>query len=83
MEYWGKMGKFIHFPTRLVAAAVLFFYPTPPVLDTGGNFLRKKEPRLLKPPKQARYLTIFNENIFFKTQDTRLYTMVTTNKGLE
>ena len=38
---------------------------------------------MLVPPKQVSFLTISNENIFLKTQGTRLGAIVTPNKGLE
>ena len=38
---------------------------------------------MLVPPKQVSFLTISNENIFLKTQGTRLGAIVTRNKGLE
>ena len=59
--------------------------PTGPVLDIGGmgaffkaHFLKKKA-----PPEQLSFLTISNENIFFKTQVTRLGAIIAPNKGLE
>ena len=38
---------------------------------------------LLALPKQMSFLSISDENIFFKTQDTRLSAIVAPNKGLE
>ena len=38
---------------------------------------------MLVPPKQMLFLTIANENNFFKTQITRLGARVAPNKGLE
>ena len=59
-----------------------------PILDIGGmgaflraNFSKIRAFGLLAPPKQMLFLTIFNENIFFKTQGTRLGATVTPNKG--
>ena len=44
------------------------------------RFLRSKGHWLLAPPKQMPFLTISNENIFRKTQDTRLSAIVAPNK---
>ena len=38
---------------------------------------------LLAPPKQMSFLTIYNKNIFFKNQGTRLGAIITPNKGVE
>ena len=38
---------------------------------------------MLAPPKQMLFLTIYNENIFLKTQGTRLGAIIALNKGLE
>ena len=35
----------------------------------------------MAPPKQMSFLTISNENIFFKTQGTRFGAIVAVNKG--
>ena len=49
-----------------------------------AHFLREKKGIcLLTPHKQIPFLTISEENIFFKTQGTRLRAMVALNKGLE
>ena len=49
-----------------------------------AHFLRKKKDIcLLTTHKQIPFLTISEENIFFKTQGTRLHAMVALNKGLE
>ena len=48
-----------------------------------GTFFEKKAFCLLAPPKQMSFLTISNENIFLKTQSTRLGAIVAPNKGLE
>ena len=48
-----------------------------------AHFLKNKAFCLLAPPKEMPFLTIFNGNIFFKTQDTRLGTIVAPNKSLE
>ena len=59
-----------------------------PILDTGsvgaffqGIFSEKKAFCLLAPP--MLFLTISNENIFFKPQGTRLGAIVAPNKGPE
>ena len=49
----------------------------------GGIFSEKRVFCLLATPKQLSYLTISNENIFFKTQGTRLGAIVTPNKDTE
>ena len=61
-----------------------------PVLDTGvmgaffgSTFSEKRAFFLLAHPKQLSFLTISDENIFLKTQGTRLGTIVAPNKGLE
>ena len=46
------------------------------------RFLRSKGHWLLAPPKQMPFLTISNENIFRKTQDTRLSAIVAPNKDV-
>lgn len=46
-------------------------------------FPEKRAFCLAVPPKQMLYLTISNENIFFKTKGTRLGAAVAPNKGLE
>ena len=38
---------------------------------------------MLAAYKQILFLTISNDNILFETQDTRLGTIVTTNKSVE
>ena len=48
-----------------------------------GTFSEKRLFCLLAPPKQMSFLTISNENIFLKTQSTRLVAIVAPNKGLE
>ena len=48
-----------------------------------GIFSEKRVFCLLAPPKQMSFLLISNENIFFKTQSTRLGAIVAPNKGLE
>ena len=49
-----------------------------------GTFFEKERPFcLLALPKQMSFLTISNENIFFKTQGTRLGATVAPHKGLE
>ena len=48
-----------------------------------GRTFSKKAFYLLVPPKQMLFLTIANENNFFKTQITRLGARVAPNKGLE
>ena len=59
---------------------------TGPILDISGigaiywyDIFWKK----VAPPKQMSFLTISNENIFLKTQSTRLVAIVAPNKGLE
>ena len=47
----------------------------------GNTLLEKRAFVLLALPQQMSFLTIFNENGFFKTQDTRLEAIVTPNKG--
>ena len=61
-----------------------------PILDIRGMgvffrayFLGKRAFCLLAPPKQMSFLIISNENIFFKTQGTRLGAIVSPNKGPE
>ena len=56
-----------------------YFHNPGPILDIrvmgaffGAHFLKKKAFCLLAPPKQMLFLTISNENIFLKTQGTRL-----------
>ena len=50
----------------------------------GGTFVEEKGIFLVcTPPKQMPFLTISNENIFLKTQGTRLAAIVATNKGLD
>ena len=59
------------------------------ILDIGGmgTFLRahflKKGIFFACTPKQMSFLTISYENIFSKTQDTRLGAIVASNKGLK
>ena len=62
-------------------------YSSEPIPNVGGvaaffwgTFFEKKT---LAPPKQMSFLTISNEIIFFKVQDTRLGAIVALNKGLE
>ena len=47
------------------------------------TFFRKRAFCLLVLPKQMPFLTISNENIFFKTQGNRLGAIVAPNKRLE
>ena len=61
-----------------------------PVLDSegmsaflGAHFSEKRAFWLLAPPKQMPFLTISDKNIFFKTQGTRLGSIVAPNKCLE
>ena len=61
-----------------------------PTLDTwgmgaffGAYFFFKRTFCLLGPPKQMSLLTIYNENIFLKSQGTRLRSIFAPNKGLE
>ena len=49
----------------------------------GANFSEKRAFCLVAPPKQMPFLTISNENIFFKTQGTRLGAIFAPNKRLE
>ena len=49
----------------------------------GGTFVLKKGILFTWPPEQMSFLTISNENNFFKTQGTRLGAIVAPNKGLE
>ena len=49
----------------------------------GYNFWKKKAFCLLAPTKQKIFLTISNENIFSKTQGTRLGVKVAPNKATE
>ena len=49
----------------------------------GGKFLEKRAFCLVAPPKHMSFLTSSNENIFLKTQDTRLGAIVAPDKGLE
>ena len=49
----------------------------------GAHFSEKRAFCLLVPPEQMPFLTISNENIFFKTQGTRLGAIVAPNKYLE
>ena len=65
-------------------------FMTGPILDTGvmgaflgGTFVLKKGICLLVPPKQMSFSTISNENIFCKTQDTKLVVIIAPNKVLE
>ena len=60
------------------------------ILDIGGygcvfwgTFSAKRVFCLLESTKQMSFLTIFNENIFLKTQATILSAVVAPNKGLE
>ena len=48
-----------------------------------GNVFFEKDILFLAPPKQVSFLTISNENIFFKPQGTWLHSIVIPNKGLE
>ena len=48
-----------------------------------AHFLKKGHFGCLNPPKQMPFLTVSNENIFSKTQGTRLGVIVAPNKGLE
>ena len=48
-----------------------------------GTFSEKRAFCLLAIPKQMSFFTISNENIFSKTEGTRLDGMVTPNKDLE
>ena len=48
-----------------------------------GTFSEKRAFYLFAPSKQILFLTISNENIFEKTQGTRLGATVAPNKGLE
>ena len=61
-----------------------------PILDIRGMgaffygiFSEKRVFCFLAPPKQMSVLTAPNENIFFKTQGTRLGAIVAPNKGPE
>ena len=61
-----------------------------PILDIRGMgaffygiFSEKRVFCFLAPPKQMSVLTTPNENIFFKTQGTRLGAIVAPNKGPE
>ena len=61
-----------------------------PILDSEGtgaffgvHFSEKRAFWLLAPLKQMSFLTISDENIFFKTQATRLGAIVAPNKCLE
>ena len=61
-----------------------------PILDIrgmvaffGANFFKKVTFCLLASPKQMSFLTISNENIFFKNQGTRLGAIIAPNKGPE
>ena len=49
----------------------------------GAHFWKKKGILFGCTPKQMPFLTIFNENIFLKTQGTRLGAIFAPNKGLE
>ena len=49
----------------------------------GHMFWKKKDIVFLAPPKQMSFLIVSNENIFSKTQGTRLGAIITPNKGLE
>ena len=49
----------------------------------GGTFSEKRAFCLLAPAKQLSFLMISNENIFRKTQGTRLGATVAPIKGLE
>ena len=49
----------------------------------GAHFSEKGAFCLLVLPKQMPFLTISNENIFFKTQGIRLDAIVAPNKSLE
>ena len=50
---------------------------------TRAHVLEKKDIVFLAPPKQMSFLIVSNENIFSKTQGTRLGAIITPNKGLE
>ena len=59
-----------------------------PILDIGGMsaflgayILKKRALCLLAPPKQTSFLTISDENIFFKIKGTRLYAIGAADKG--
>ena len=63
---------------------------TGPILEIGGMdafpgaHLSKKEDFIgLHPQKNMLFLTASNQNIFLKTQGTRLGVIVAPNKGLE
>ena len=49
----------------------------------GAHFSEKGAFCLLVLPKQMPFLTLSNENIFFKTQGIRLDAIVAPNKSLE
>ena len=57
-----------------IGSMVAFFRPC---------FLKKMAFCLLATPKRMSFLTISNENFFFKTQGTRLGAIVAPNRGLE
>lgn len=48
-----------------------------------AHFTEERTFSLLAPPKQMSFLTISTENIFLKTQGTRLVAIVAPNKGLD
>ena len=48
-----------------------------------STFVKKRGFCWLAPPKQMLFLTTSNQNIFLKTQGTRLGVIVAPNKGLE
>ena len=59
-----------------------------PILDIGGMsaflgayILKKRALCLLAPPTQTSFLTISDENIFFKTKGTRLDAIGAADKG--
>ena len=49
----------------------------------GASVFKKGAFYLIAPPNQMSFLTISNENIFFKNQGTRLGAIIAPNKGLE
>ena len=61
-------------PTLDIAGMDAFFW---------GTFSEKRAFCLFAPPKQMSFLTISNENIFLRTQGTRLGVIVAPKKGLE
>ena len=77
MHRWGcitKPGKTPTGPILHIPGMGAFF---------AGTFSEKRSFCLLALPKQMSFLTISNENIFLKTQGTRLGVIVAPKKGLE